>query len=212
MVRPTGLHQMGLPCQLAGTGMAFPWECISKVSLATDHIVEDLMIGIELAQSGRPPIFCGDALLSSTFASTSAGYQSQRTRWEHGHIDVILNGAPRLLLTGLRKRDMNIIAMALDVAVPPLALLLLLNGAIEIAAAAMLIAANSVTPVLISSASLILMGVSVLISWSKFGRNIISLSDLSFAAFYAVIKFPLYVKFVVARQLSWVRSKREGED
>ena len=28
-VRPLGLRALNLPCQLMGTGMAFPWECIS---------------------------------------------------------------------------------------------------------------------------------------------------------------------------------------
>jgi cellulose synthase/poly-beta-1,6-N-acetylglucosamine synthase-like glycosyltransferase len=210
-VRPTGLHRMGLPCQLAGTGMAFPWACIRNASLATGHIVEDLKIGVELAQTGSPPLFCPEALLTSTFAATREASQSQRTRWEHGHIDVILNDAPRLLATGIMKFDMKIIAMALDLGVPPLALLSLLNGVIWIAGALMLFAAHSPIPLFIASASLILIAVSVFISWRDYGRQVVSLSDLSFAVFYSVIKIPLYARFLVARQLNWVRSKRDGE-
>jgi hypothetical protein len=30
-VRPTGLHRLGLPCQLMGTGMAFPWSLLERV-------------------------------------------------------------------------------------------------------------------------------------------------------------------------------------
>ena len=29
-VRPLGLHALGLPCLLTGTGMAFPWQVIRK--------------------------------------------------------------------------------------------------------------------------------------------------------------------------------------
>ena len=41
-VRPLGLHRLGLPCQLMGSGMASPWACINSADLATGHIVEDL--------------------------------------------------------------------------------------------------------------------------------------------------------------------------
>jgi cellulose synthase/poly-beta-1,6-N-acetylglucosamine synthase-like glycosyltransferase len=191
--------------------MAFPWACIRDASLATGHIVEDLKIGIEVARTGSPPLFCPEALLTSTFAATSEGSQSQRTRWEHGHIDVILSDAPRLLATGVKKFDIRIIAMALDLAVPPLALLSLLNGVVWIAGALMLFAAHSPIPLLVASASLILITVSVFMSWRYHGRHVVSLSDLWFAAFYAVIKIPLYARFLVARQLNWVRSKRDGE-
>lgn len=210
-VRPTGLHRMGLPCQLAGTGMAFPWACISNASLATGHIAEDLKIGIEVARIGSPPLFCPEALLTSALAATSEGSQSQRTRWEHGHIDVILSDALRLLTTGILNMDVKIIAMALDLSVPPLALLSLLNGVIWIAGALVLFATNSPTPVLIASVSASLIAVSVFLSWRHYGRHVVSLSDLSFAVFYAIIKIPLYARFLVARQLNWVRTKRDGE-
>jgi len=210
-VRPTGLHRLGLPCQLAGTGMAFPWACISNASLATGHIVEDLKIGIEVARTGSPPLFCPEALLTSTLAATSEGSQSQRTRWEHGHIDVILSDALRLLTTGILNMDVKIMAMALDLSVPPLALLSLLNGVVWIAGALVLFATNSPTPVLIASASASLIAVSVFLSWHHYGRHVVSLSDLTFAFFYAIVKIPLYARFLVARQLNWVRSKRDGE-
>ena len=55
-VRPLGLHRLRLPCQLMGSGMAFPWACINSADLATGHIVEDLKLGIELAQSRNTAI------------------------------------------------------------------------------------------------------------------------------------------------------------
>jgi cellulose synthase/poly-beta-1,6-N-acetylglucosamine synthase-like glycosyltransferase len=210
-VRPTGLRRMGLPCQLAGTGMAFPWACIRNASLAAGHIVEDLKIGIELARTGSPPLFCPEAVLTSTFTATVEASQSQRTRWEHGHIDVILSDAPRLLATGVLNMDLKIIAMALDLGVPPLALLSLLNAAVWIAGALVLVATNSPTPLLIATASASLIAISVLLSWRYYGRHIISLSDLAFAVLYAIVKIPLYARFLVARQLNWVRTKRDVE-
>ena len=39
VVRSTGLMKLGLPSLLNGSGMAFPWEAIKSVSLASGNIV-----------------------------------------------------------------------------------------------------------------------------------------------------------------------------
>src|SRR5262249_1802992 len=69
-VRPLGLHTLNLPCQLVGTGMAFPWEVIRSANLATGHLVEDLKLGLELAATGRAPAFCPTAIVKSSFPYT----------------------------------------------------------------------------------------------------------------------------------------------
>ena len=66
-IRPLGLSSAGLPCQLMGTGMAFPWEVIAKAHLSTGALVEDLKLGLELAADGHPPIFCPAAVVTSEF-------------------------------------------------------------------------------------------------------------------------------------------------
>ncbi|MES2182639.1 MAG: glycosyltransferase family 2 protein, partial [Pseudomonadota bacterium] len=47
-VRPLGYAKLGLPCQLMGTGMAFPWHTISSADIANGSIVEDMKLGIDL--------------------------------------------------------------------------------------------------------------------------------------------------------------------
>ena len=88
-VRPRGLARVGLPCQLMGSGMAFPWHMVAGGRLASGHLVEDLKLGLELAQAGSAPLFCPDALVSSVFPASAAGVASQRRRWEHGHLSVL---------------------------------------------------------------------------------------------------------------------------
>lgn len=210
-VRPSGLHRLGLPCQLMGTGMAFPWECISTATLATGHIVEDLKLGIDLARAGTPPLFCPEALVTSDFPISSEGVQSQRTRWEHGHLSVIFSEAPRLFLNSLAALNVNSIAMALDLSVPPLTLLTLLVVAVWFAAMLLFVFTKSSFPLAVTTATGILLLLSVLLSWRRYARHIISLGSLAFAMIHAFLKIPLYVRFVVARQLKWVRSKREAD-
>jgi cellulose synthase/poly-beta-1,6-N-acetylglucosamine synthase-like glycosyltransferase len=210
-VRPLGLRRLGLPCQLMGTGMAFSWDCLSNAALATGHIAEDLKLGLDLACAGRAPMFCPEASVTSTFAATVEGSNTQRTRWEHGHLALILSEAPRLFARSLLRFDVNLLALALDLSVPPLALLTLATLLAWIAAAALFLAARITLPLELASIAALLLGIAVFAAWGRFGRGIISLGSLALAVFYAVVKIPLYAKFLAARQLDWVRSKRDRE-
>jgi cellulose synthase/poly-beta-1,6-N-acetylglucosamine synthase-like glycosyltransferase len=93
-VRPAGWHRLGLPCQLMGTGMAFSWDMLKEARLANASIVEDMKLGIELATLGAAPVFCDRALVTSQFPDSAAATGTQRTRWEHGHIEMILHEVP----------------------------------------------------------------------------------------------------------------------
>ena len=209
-VRPLGYHRLGLPCQLMGTGMAFPWSVVSTTSLASGHIVEDLNLGIQLARCGAAPLFCPEALVTSYFPATAEGMKSQRTRWEHGHLGLIL-GAPRLFAEAIAHGNAKFMALVLDLCVPPLALLMLLVLTV-VAASAVFFAATAVAlPLWLGTAALVMLAVAVLLCWGRYGRRVISLSSLAYAPFYALWKIPLYLKFVVRRQVEWVRSKR-GEN
>jgi cellulose synthase/poly-beta-1,6-N-acetylglucosamine synthase-like glycosyltransferase len=211
-VRALGLHRLGFPCQLMGSGMAFPWKLLSTATLATGHIVEDLKLGIDLARAGAPPAFCPDALVNSDFPASSDGIKSQRTRWEHGHLGVILKEAPRLFLESIVKRDFNLMTLAIDLSVPPLALVSLQVAIVWCASFLLYLIQGSSLPLKLATIVGILLFLSVLLSWYRYGRRIVSLGDLALAVFYAFWKVPIYLKFVVARQLEWVRSKRDEKN
>jgi glycosyltransferase involved in cell wall biosynthesis len=208
-VRPEGLNRLGLPCQLTGTGMAFPWACLSKATLATGHIVEDLKLGLELARARAAPILCPQALVTSNFPSSADGIKTQRTRWEHGHLGVILNDAPRLFLDGVRARSADLLALALDLCVPPTALLALLVAAIWTSCAILFYLTAAAWPLSLASLAALLMAASVLMSWAAYGRHIMTLGTLLLSIVYPLWKIPLYLRFLVARQVDWVRSKRD---
>lgn len=209
--RPTGLARLGMPCQLMGTGMAFPWERIARADLASGHIVEDLKLGIELAREGSPALFCPEARVASDFPSSAEGFKSQRTRWEHGYLGVLLRDAPPLIARSLSRGSLPLLALGLDLCVPPIALLVLLAGAVWLAAALIYALSGSAAPLLLASAGLALLGCCVLLAWARFARDVISGATLAFAPIYALAKIPLYARFLVARQVHWVRSKRDHE-
>ena len=204
-VRPLGFMTLGLPCQMMGTGMAFLWSDICKINLASGHIVEDMKLGIDLARINKAPLFMPEALVTSTFPPTQEATNTQRTRWEHGHLSVILSEAPRLYYEAIKLKNLQILGLACDLIVPPLAVLSLLCSVLFVLS--MLFA----SPYVFMLAAGLLLGLilAVLLAWLYYGRQIISFKQLCYAPVYALMKIPLYVKFLFNRQLDWVRSKRD---
>jgi glycosyltransferase involved in cell wall biosynthesis len=210
-VRPLGLYRLGLPCQLMGTGMAFPWSYISAARLASGHIVEDLQLGVDLARLGAAPLFCPSASVTSSFPSSEQGVASQRTRWEHGYLGVIVAETARLFALSLRTRNAALLVFALDLSVPPIALLVALLAMVWSASAIFYLFTHTRVPLFISSFEFLLLAIGIGLAWRKYGRHIISLSDLARAGVYVMWKIPLYAKFLGRRQSEWVRSKRDKD-
>ena len=210
-VRPLGFAWLGLPCQLMGTGMAFPWRLVREAPLASGHIVEDMQLGIDLAAAGAPPRFCPEAQVFSRFPSDHGALATQRTRWEHGHLSVIASHAPRLLWRALAQWRPALLAMVMDLCVPPLAALVLLIVAACLVGAALALAGGSTQPLVLAGLGLALLTASVLLAWGRFGRHIVSLGELLGAPLYALGKIAIYAKLLTGKQIEWVRTKRDDK-
>ena len=209
-VRPLGLHRLGLSCQLMGTGMAFPWSCIGTANLGSGHIVEDLKLGVDLALAGTAPLFCPSALVTSYFPSSEMGIASQRVRWEHGYLGVIIAEAWRLFALSFRTLNGGLLMFALDLSVPPIALLVLLLTVVWWASATFYLITHMRVPIIISTFAFSLLALGISLAWRKYGRHILSLGDLARAGMYVMWKIPLYGRFLRSRQSEWVRSKRDN--
>ncbi len=207
--RPLGSQRLGLPCQLMGTGMAFPWALIGNANLANAELAEDMKLGIDLALAGHPPQFCLDALVTSRFPETARATATQRTRWEHGHLGMIAQEAPRLLGQALARRDLRLLGLALDLAVPPLALLATLIALVFAASAAAAAAGLSALPFRLAATALGLLTLTILLAWLGWGRRVLSLGALLSIPFYVMSKAPIYLKFWTQRQKEWVRTGRD---
>jgi cellulose synthase/poly-beta-1,6-N-acetylglucosamine synthase-like glycosyltransferase len=208
-LRALGAHQMGMPCHLKGSGMAIPWDIIHKVNLANAEIVEDLKMGIDFASVGYAPILCPDAIVSSYFPLSNTGIQSQRQRWEHGHLGMIMREFPKLMRLGLERKQMGLIFMALDLSVPPLALLMSSYFAIFLLNGIEWITLSLVKPWYLSILGLSMLIVAMFIAWWSEGQKLLSLSELAYIPIYVIRKIPLYIGFLVNRQVEWVRSSRD---
>jgi len=208
-VRPLGLRALGLPCQLMGTGMAFPWAIARTANLASGSIVEDMKLGLELAAAGQAAVFCPSARVTSQFPTSAAGAVSQRKRWEGGHIQTIMTQVPRLLAKAFAHGNGNLLALTLDVAVPPLALLVTILVAVcFIAALAMAIGASA-TALVVSLFSLGAIIAAVFLAWLKFGRDVLPPGSLFALISFVVGKFPIYGRLLSGNtDAQWTRADR----
>ena len=208
-VRPQGLHVLRQPCLLTGTGMAFPWKTIRNAPLASGNIVEDMQLSLDLALEGSPVSFLPNSLVRSVLPGQREAAVSQRTRWEHGHLNTLLTQVPRLLRGSIVQRRIDLLSLALDLAVPPLALLVMLWGAVFGVTALIAAFKIAVVPFTIMAITGILLFVAIGISWFRFGRSTLPKEKLLSIPLYVLWKIPMYVKYIFQRQSAWVRTERD---
>ena len=210
-VRPLGLHRAGLPCLLTGSGMAVPWAVLRDASLASGNLVEDFQMAIDLTLAGHPPIFCPAARVTGVLPSHPSAAVTQRTRWEHGHLNLIVTQFPRLLVKGLLGGNVSILAVALEISVPPISLLVASWFILSLAMLGIAGWLHQLVPVFVVAAGWVVLGAGILLAWVRFGHDLVSFSTMLSIPFYVLWKLPLYRGFFQKRQTSWVRTPREGE-
>jgi len=208
-VRPLGLSRLGLPNLLTGSGMAFPWSVLQKVSLAGSKTCDDMQTSIDLAIAGYPTTYCPQTQVVGRLMEKKSAF-NQRSRWEHGHLEMFTTQIPRLVKASLRQRRFDLFALALEIAIPPLALLVMVWFAVTAIALTYGVLTQFWLPVIALSVQGALLTVAVLGAWWKFGRS----SGLSFwqmlgIPFYALWKIPLYVGYLLKPQTRWMRTERD---
>ncbi len=210
LVLPLGLERLGQSCSLKGTGMAFPWHIISKANLANGHIVEDLKLGLDLAIAGHRPIFCPEAKVTSYFPQQSQATKSQRTRWEHGHLQMIRTYLPLLLQETVSQKRFDLLINALDLCVPPLSLLVVMWLGIMTVSSFFALVGASWIPVIISAIAGFCFLTAILTAWSGFATKILPLNQLLTVPFYVLRKIPVYLQFLIKPQNMWIRTERDS--
>jgi cellulose synthase/poly-beta-1,6-N-acetylglucosamine synthase-like glycosyltransferase len=208
-VRPLGFNHLGLPCQLMGTGMAFPWRVIRAIDLASGWIVEDLKLGLDLAAAGHPPLFCPLAEVTSHFAATAKASVSQRSRWVHGHMTMMAKLAPRFLSSALAHGNVALLMLTLDLMVPPLsvlAALLILTFALAALSATV---GGGFAALTISAVCGIAFAATVAIAWAKFGRDVLPLRAISSVPIYILAGLGLCGQLLSGRKTTqWIKTDR----
>lgn len=206
-VRALGMLRLGMPCPLMGTGMAFPWHIISGMDLATGALVEDMLLGGELVARGHPPVFCPHACVTSHFPVSNQDAHTQRRRWEHGHIGMILNYSPKLLKMSLLRGNLKGVFFAMDMMVPPLALqsMFMLSG---LGMAGLAAGFGPALPFQTMLAGFLLFAFSLFLAWLGHARHVIGVGDAVRIPAYMMSKISIYLTYLLSKEKSWVKTRR----
>ncbi len=207
-IRPSGLLALGGPCQLMGTGMAFPAGMLDDTELASGCIVEDMKLGLDLAIEGAAPKFLPSTTVWSKFPDSSEVSEGQKSRWVHGHMEMILLYVPKLIKEFIKKRDLNLLLIGFDLLVPPLILLLIINiCALLLSLIISFFTGSSIF--LVSLASVSMISASIFIAWLQEGRHILSGKELFYGGLAILKKLSLYAQFLTNKRKDWNKTSRK---
>lgn len=209
-VRPLGLSQLGAPCLLTGTGMAFPWQILKEAPLASGNIVEDMQLGLDLAIVGHAPLFCPLAQITGLLPQGQDTATQQRTRWEHGHLQTFLTQTPPLLKAAIQQSRLDLLALVGELSIPPISFLVLLWLVYAMMSVGARMAIGTYLPLLLTAGSGAMLGLAILLAWGKAAQELLPFSTLLMTPLYLLWKIPLYFKFFRKPQASWNKTKRES--
>jgi hypothetical protein len=125
-------------------------------------------------------------------------------------VTTVLGKAPRLLLAGLFRARPRLVALALELSVPPLSLLLLLLTAFMAISLGWFLTGGSSLPLLMLSTGMVVGAASLLAAWWKFGRALLTPTTLILLPVYVLWKVPIYLRLALAPQRQWVRTQRNA--
>ena len=209
LVRQRGLQKLAGRVHLTGTGMAMPFGLFHVSGDTRSSIVEDLALGLDLADAGHPPMLVSNAFVWSGSASEE-GTLVQRRRWEGGFLSTALRQGPKEAWHGLARGKPRAVLAGLDLMIPPLALFAFLNVAALVVAGVLVLAiGGSWWPVIAQLVLLTLAMFAVLAAWAREGREFISLGVLARLPLYVLWKLPMYLG--LARRgtpKEWLRTGR----
>lgn len=207
LVRQLGATRLGAPALLVGSGMAFPWAQFAALPLATGHVAEDMMLGVVSAIGGHPPRFAPDVLIVGA-TSSDTGTVTQRRRWESGAQATAREFAPQLVRAAFARRRPGLLWLALDLCVPPLILLLVLDTLATLLLLAAALIGWGVAP--FAMLAILTAGIVVAVPFAIMSHGRADLvSGWREIPRYALWKMKLSLGVLARRERDWIRTERD---
>jgi hypothetical protein len=134
----------------------------------------------------------------------------QRKRWEHGQGGLIRTTAIPHLVQAIRRRNLNLAALVLDLLVPPLSLLLIIISTVTMGTGLTILLGLTPTAFAISLSCLVAVTFAVIVAWVLRGRDVLPPKSLALVPSYLIMKFRLYIAAALGERMSlWVRADRD---
>jgi N-acetylglucosaminyldiphosphoundecaprenol N-acetyl-beta-D-mannosaminyltransferase len=213
-VRLGGRKALGLPASLVGNGMLLSRKVLEMQPWSGVTGAEDLEYSIHLRLAGVRPVFAPAAHIYGPMPSGKTATESQRLRWEGGRYLMVRRWLVHLLAEAWRRRDWGLLDAALDLAVLPVGLLMVIVAfglSLGMALAALgLVTVVAVMPWIFAMAALLgFVGVGLRAAGAPASSYVILLRQ---APAYLLRKLSLYLKILRGGGVgTWVRTQRPGE-
>jgi 1,2-diacylglycerol 3-beta-glucosyltransferase len=207
-VRFHGKQRLGLSCGLGGTGMAFAGDLLRRQPWQATRLTEDEEYHLQLVLAGERTEFVPDATVSSAMPTSMHASSGQQARWEQGKLQLIRRWAPRLLLTGVARRDVVRLHAGLECMVPPQSLIA--AGSAGSALAGLLLGRRRLFALslltLVGQLGFVLAGLRLVRAPASVYRA------LPMAPALVATKLAIYGRLLRGRgPTSWVRTEREAQ-
>ena len=116
---------------------------------------------------------------------------------------------PQLLSQAIVQRRLDLGIMALDLAIPPLSLFIVIWVAIAAITLGISWVLQVWTPIVLTGGAGIALFIAISLAWLRFGRQELPIRSLLLSPIYILWKIPLYLGFLIRPQSQWIRTDRD---
>jgi len=205
-LRGRGKSRLGISVGIWGNGVVLRRELLAELGWRSFSSVEDAEQHLRLVLAGHSVQFVPEASVYGDMPATFKAARSQQVRWEAGRLALVRSYSTKLLSQAVLTRDISLACTLIELLLPPLSLLVVLE--LVITALAFQLGQGMQFAI----AGLCLAGLLTYIAGGvKFaGLKPRSYLGLAYAPVYILWKAGLYVREFVRRTDSrWVRTARE---
>ena len=206
-VRFLGKQRLGLSCGLIGSGMGFTSDLLTREPWNATGLVEDAEYHMRIVQTGERVSYVPEAWVSSAVPTSLKSSSSQHARWEQGRLQLIRHWSPRLIISGLAKRDIVRVHTGIEPLVPPQSLITagsLMSGFVGLLLGSRRLTVLAATT-LTAQLAFVLGGLRLVGAPRQVYRALLAVPGL------ILNKVVLYVRlFAGGGPKSWVRTEREN--
>ena len=206
-LRPLGRARFGWSAGLKGNGMCFSRAVIERYGWEAYSLAEDAEFHIRLLKAGIRVAYAPAAIVAAEMPVSLQQARSQQARWERGRLELTRLAARELAPGILHKGGAARLDALVEVALPPLSLL------VGLVAVCILCAALLASPLTLglAAAMMLALGLHVLVGAGLARLSMRAYLSLWRAPLYIVWKCWVYTVALVGRGATgWVRTERVG--
>jgi cellulose synthase/poly-beta-1,6-N-acetylglucosamine synthase-like glycosyltransferase len=206
-LRGRGKAALGLSCGLWGNGMVLSRAIVAQIPWQSFTAVEDAEQHLKMLLQGSKVTFMQEARVYGYMPSSFGAARQQQTRWEGGRLTLVRRYGRQLLAAGWRRRSPALAAALLDLALPPLSVLIMFSAGLLLLAAL----AGGETAAVIAAACLAGLALYVVRGLVAARLPLGAYASLLYAPVYICWKLWLFAgEFIRRRDPDWVRTARNG--